>query len=103
MQYLTGYTPASNLQLHGAFEELDKSLAKLDVSETARFEMYKLVAAVVHLGNIFFEENSNDGCGLTADTTQSLEAVADLAGININKLRKELTHKTIEFRSERIT
>lgn len=103
MQYLTGYTPASTLQLQGAFEELDKSLAKLDLSESARFEMYKLVAAVLHLGNILFEENSNNGCGLTTDTAQSLEAVADLAGININKLRKELTHKTIEFHLERIT
>lgn len=101
MQYLKG--SASTLHLIGAFKELDKSLAEVNLCESARFEIYKLIAAVLHLGNIFFEENSNDGCRLTIDTAQNLEAVADLAGISINKLNKELTHRTIQCRSEQIT
>lgn len=45
------------------FMELDQALSHIGLSDTQRFEIYSLVAAVLHLGNIRFEENPEDAKG----------------------------------------
>jgi myosin-6 len=45
------------------FMELDEALSNIGLSNDQRFEIYSLVAAVLHLGNIKFEENPEDAKG----------------------------------------
>lgn len=42
------------------FSAVDKALSNLGIDPQDRLAIYTTVAAVLHLGNIFFEENPED-------------------------------------------
>lgn len=77
---------------------LDGALSRLGLSETQRMEIYGLVSAVLHLGNIDFEENPNDargGCQLTAASEKALTTTAKLLGVDPFELKQALVSRVM--------
>ncbi|ETN65262.1 myosin vi [Anopheles darlingi] len=80
------------------FRQLDEALGRLGLSETERVQIYSLVAAVLHLGNIRFEENPEDtkgGCRITNDSEASLIVTARLIGLDASELRQALMSRVM--------
>ncbi|EAA06889.5 AGAP000776-PA [Anopheles gambiae str. PEST] len=81
------------------FRQLDEALGRLGLSEAERTQIYSLVAAVLHLGNIRFEENpedSNGGCRITQESQPSLNVTARLIGVDPSELRQALMSRVMK-------
>lgn len=68
------------------------------MSDKERCDIYTIVAAVLHLGNIEFEENiesTKGGCKVTEQTEQSLSVVANLLSVDVDELRQALITKVM--------
>lgn len=71
---------------------------RLGLSNKERCEIYTIVAAVLHLGNIEFEENiesTKGGCKVTEQTELSLSVVANLLSVDVDELRQALITKVM--------
>lgn len=81
------------------FNTLDEALARLGVNENERLQIYSTVAAVLHLGNIEFEDNPEDtrgGCRVATSKTKSLEVASNLLGIDPTELRQALESRVMQ-------
>lgn len=57
-----------------------------------------MVASVLHLGNISFEDNPEDtkgGCQVAASSEKSLSTAAKLMGVDPEELRQALVSKVL--------
>jgi myosin VI len=73
-------------------------LSRLGLSNKERCDIYTIVAAVLHLGNIEFEENTEStkgGCKVTEQTECSLSVVAKLLSVDVDELRQALITKVM--------
>jgi myosin-6 len=80
------------------FNALDQALTRLGLSNAQKLEIYSLVAAVLHLGNISFEENPGDakgGCQITTGSEKSLTITAQLIGVDPMELRQALVSRVM--------
>lgn len=71
----------------GKFNELDNALTELGLQENRRNEIYRHLAALLHLGNIDFENNDDNKSFITSDTYSSLEYAANLLSIDVVELK----------------
>lgn len=81
------------------FMELDKALARMDVNEYDRLQIYTTVAAVLHLGNIEFEDNPEDtrgGCRVAIHKEKSLLIAAKLLEIDPSELKQALVSRVMQ-------
>lgn len=81
------------------FKELDQALGRLGLTEVNRAEIFGLVAAVLHLGNITFEENPEDtrgGCRVTQTSEKTLTVAAKLIGCDPFELRQALVSRVMQ-------
>uniref|UniRef100_A0A182N0G4 Myosin motor domain-containing protein n=1 Tax=Anopheles dirus TaxID=7168 RepID=A0A182N0G4_9DIPT len=81
------------------FRQLDEALGRLGLGDAERTQIYSLVAAVLHLGNIRFEENpedSNGGCRITHESQASLNVTARLIGVDPSELRQALMSRVMK-------
>ncbi|KAG5673983.1 hypothetical protein PVAND_003979 [Polypedilum vanderplanki] len=81
------------------FKELDQALSRIGLNESMRTEIYGIVAAVLHLGNIAFEENPEDtrgGCRIMQEAEISLEIASKLIGCDSFELRQALTSRVMQ-------
>lgn len=81
------------------FNLLDKALATVGLSDAERLAVYTTVAAVLHLGNITFEEDPNDnkgGCVVTPVSEPALSATASLMGVDADELRQALLSRVMQ-------
>ncbi|KAJ3298077.1 hypothetical protein HK104_011190 [Borealophlyctis nickersoniae] len=86
------------------FAELRDHLKSLGVGRRLQAQIYRLMAAILHLGNIAFqdhEERPNDPC--TVKNHDVLELVAELLGVAAHNLEYALTYKTKLVRTELCT
>ncbi|KFB38085.1 AGAP000776-PA-like protein [Anopheles sinensis] len=84
---------------HDDFHQLDQALGRLGLGDAERMQIYSLVAAVLHLGNISFEENPEDmngGCRITQDSQSSLVVTARLIGVDPSELRQALMSRVMK-------
>lgn len=61
-------------------------------------EIYTIVAAVLHLGNVTFEETEGDrrgGCQVSPRSEKSLGVAAALMGLDKEELRQALVSKVM--------
>lgn len=66
------------------------------MSPEERFEVYSTVAAVLHLGNISFEEDDGEGGSVVEPSAEeALTRAADLLSVDPSELRQALTHKVM--------
>eukprot|EP00043_Microstomoeca_roanoka_P013204 m.129196 g.129196 ORF g.129196 m.129196 type:complete len:1070 (+) comp15693_c0_seq1:90-3299(+) len=77
------------------FNETMKAMKVMDLSDEHQWEVLKVVAAILHLGNITFVENGN--YGQVADRS-FLEFPAYLLGVDVNLLEAKLLTRIMESR-----
>ncbi|XP_037948993.1 myosin heavy chain 95F isoform X3 [Teleopsis dalmanni] len=81
------------------FQNLDKALSRLGLSDVNKLEIYSLVAAVLHLGNISFEEIPDDargGCQVSEASEDSLTITCRLLGVDPTELRQALVSRVMQ-------
>uniref|UniRef100_A0A9J8B5R1 Unconventional myosin-VI n=1 Tax=Cyprinus carpio carpio TaxID=630221 RepID=A0A9J8B5R1_CYPCA len=69
------------------------AMKKIGLDDTEKLNLFRVVAGVLHLGNIDFEEtgSTSGGCILKNQTSQTLEYCAELLGLDQDDLRVSLT------------
>jgi myosin-6 len=75
------------------FIECDQSMDHMGLSSQDKINIYSTVAAVLHLGNINFQddpESTKGGCKVTSSTEQSLNITSEMLGLNVRDLRNAL-------------
>ncbi|CAH1799090.1 unnamed protein product [Owenia fusiformis] len=75
------------------FKATDKALSDMMIDDKDKLDIYTIVAAVLHLGNINFEDNVEDskgGCKVTKATEGTLAHAASLLGSEKDELREAL-------------
>lgn len=81
------------------FKGLEKAFANFGVSEEIKWNVYRIVAAVLHLGNIEFEEALNDtrgGCTISPYSEESLHKTASLLKIEPISLKQCLLTRVMQ-------
>lgn len=76
--------------------QTDRALSNFGLDESQKRAIYRIVAAVLHLGNITFEDDPDDnrgGCRLTAAAEESLEITSQLMGLEADQLRQSLVSR----------
>lgn len=82
-----------------SFHLLDDALTRLGLSEDSKLEIYSLVAGVLHLGNIDFEEIPDDvrgGCQVAESSEKSLTITCGLLGLDADELRQALVSRVMQ-------
>uniref|UniRef100_A0A803YCQ8 Myosin IH n=1 Tax=Meleagris gallopavo TaxID=9103 RepID=A0A803YCQ8_MELGA len=77
-----------------------KAFSIIDFTEKDLEHLFGIVASVLHLGNIQFEEDSN-GHAIIRNGTQ-IKWISKLLGVHLSILQEALTHRKIEARSEEV-
>ncbi|XP_008557651.1 myosin heavy chain 95F isoform X2 [Microplitis demolitor] len=81
------------------FDAVDQAFTRLGLTEVERMEIYTMVAAVLHLGNIVFEDNPEDtrgGCRIAGTTAKSVIMSAKLLGVDPEELKEALVSKVMQ-------
>ncbi|XP_062599894.1 unconventional myosin-VI-like isoform X3 [Saccostrea cucullata] len=81
------------------FQVCDSAMTHLGVSNEDKHSIYTLVASVLHLGNIMFEENMDDtkgGCKVGSSSETSLSTASTLLGLNKEELQESLTTRIMQ-------
>lgn len=79
------------------FTATDQALSHFGVTD--KLAIYKVVASVLHLGNISFEDNPDDnkgGCQVRADSRPALQTAAHLIGIEVDELEQSLLSRVMQ-------
>lgn len=78
---------------------MNGALSRLGLTENERQQIYTMVAAVLHLGNIEFEDNPEDtrgGCRVAKGKAKSLEIASKLLGIDSSELTQALESRVMQ-------
>lgn len=81
------------------FQQLDQALSRIGLSDSTKLELYALVAAVLHLGNVTFEENPEDvrgGCQVSKSSEHALSMTSKLIGVDSFELRQALVSRVMQ-------
>ncbi|XP_045106888.1 unconventional myosin-VI-like isoform X4 [Portunus trituberculatus] len=81
------------------FASVDKALGNFGLSESERLFVYTTVAAVLHLGNVGFEENPEDtkgGCMVSPGCEGHLKTAASLMGVDAEELNQALLSRVMQ-------
>lgn len=81
------------------FSNLDRALRLMGLTDEERLNIYVAVAAVLHLGNVTFEESPDDSRGgsqVTPESEQSLRVAAALMGVDPDELRQSLLSRVMQ-------
>lgn len=91
--------PRSTDTVYSTFEELDRALKSIGVNVDA---IYEAVAAILHLCNIQFGEDSSKNSTILNNTfsKQALFMAAKLLQTDVNRLIYALTNQEIKAGSE---
>ncbi|XP_043998356.1 myosin VIb isoform X1 [Gambusia affinis] len=77
----------------GDFNRMCVAMKKIGLNDTEKLDLFRVVAGVLHLGNIDFEEtgSSSGGCTIKKQSDQTLKFCAELLGLDQDDLRVSLT------------
>ncbi|PNF18978.1 Myosin heavy chain 95F [Cryptotermes secundus] len=81
------------------FTNMDNALGRLGLSDAERLNIYTMVASVLHLGNVAFEDNPEDtkgGCQVCGSSEKSLSIAAKLMGVDPGELRQALVSRVMQ-------
>lgn len=81
------------------FAVCDAAMKHLGFGDQERLGIYGLVAAILHLGNIAFDESANDakgGCAVSKSAEESLTMAASLLGVDKEELRDSLISRVMQ-------
>jgi chitin synthase len=77
----------------GILAELTDDMNSLGIGKRETAAIFRLIATILHLGNIFFINNSRLGEAADVKNVQKLEQVADLLGLSPAVLKNVLTYQ----------
>ncbi|PFH55455.1 hypothetical protein XA68_18277 [Ophiocordyceps unilateralis] len=83
------------------FESTKKSLHTIGVSDTKQADIFKLLAGLLHLGNVKITASRNDS--VLDPTEPSLEKACNILGVNATDFAKWIVKKQLVTRGEKIT
>uniref|UniRef100_A0A8C9RPH6 Unconventional myosin-VI n=1 Tax=Scleropages formosus TaxID=113540 RepID=A0A8C9RPH6_SCLFO len=81
----------------GDFNRMCVAMKKIGLDDAEKLNLFRVVAGVLHLGNIDFEDmgSSTGGCTLKNGSGPTLEHCADLLGLDQDDLRVSLTTRVM--------
>ena len=80
------------------FNQCDQSMDNMGLTAQDKINIYSTVAAVLHLGNINFQddpEGTKGGCEVISSTEQSLTTTATMLGLDVVSLRNALITRVL--------
>ncbi|CAF4187090.1 unnamed protein product, partial [Rotaria sp. Silwood2] len=80
------------------FNECNQSMDQMGLTTQDKLNIYSTVAAVLHVGNIDFEDNpesTKGGCKITSTTEKSLSITAEMLGLDQHDLRNALITRVL--------
>uniref|UniRef100_A0A3P8RKH9 Unconventional myosin-VI n=1 Tax=Amphiprion percula TaxID=161767 RepID=A0A3P8RKH9_AMPPE len=82
---------------HGDFNRMCVAMKKIGLDDTEKLDLFRVVAGVLHLGNIDFEEagSTSGGCAIKNQSSKTLEHCAELLGLDQGDLRVSLTTRVM--------
>ncbi|KAM5342747.1 hypothetical protein ACJ41O_013713 [Fusarium nematophilum] len=83
------------------YEATKKSLSTIGVSQDQQSAIFKLLAGLLHLGNVKITASRNDS--VLAPTEPSLERACDILGVKAEEFAKWIVKKQLVTRGEKIT
>ncbi|XP_076076896.1 unconventional myosin-VI-like isoform X1 [Mytilus galloprovincialis] len=81
------------------FKTCDLAMTHLGISDEDKLSIYTLVAAVLHLGNLEFEENVDDakgGCKINGPSEKTLGICSGLLSLDKEELRESLITRVMQ-------
>ncbi|KAI0211434.1 Unconventional myosin-VI [Lamellibrachia satsuma] len=81
------------------FKVTDQAMASMGMDDNERMSIYTVVAAVLHVGNVTFEEDQNDkkgGSTVCKSAEGDLGRAAKLLGVNDGDLREALVSRVMQ-------
>lgn len=89
--YLAQILPPRSNPCADDFAALDNSLKELGLCDELRCKIYHHLGAILHLGNVCFENNVEGYAEVSGDTSaQCIEWAANLLNIDSNQLKRSL-------------
>uniref|UniRef100_A0A8C7SX04 Unconventional myosin-VI n=1 Tax=Oncorhynchus mykiss TaxID=8022 RepID=A0A8C7SX04_ONCMY len=81
----------------GDFNRMCGAMKKIGLDDTEKLDLFRVVAGVLHLGNVDFEEtgSTSGGCILMNQSSPTLAYCADLLGLDHEDLRVSLTTRVM--------
>ena len=81
-------------------KEFREALSLFDINDELESQMFRILASVLHIGNITFKDEG-EGCVLTNDDAKKqLEITAELLGLTPDDLLFSISKKEIKMRNE---
>ncbi|KAM3603341.1 uncharacterized protein V6R79_020542 [Siganus canaliculatus] len=82
---------------HGDFNRMVVAMKKIGLDDTEKLDLFRMVAGVLHLGNIDFEEagSTSGGCTIKNQSSKTLKHCAELLGLDEADLRVSLTTRVM--------
>ncbi|XP_049870051.1 myosin heavy chain 95F isoform X2 [Pectinophora gossypiella] len=80
------------------FQRLNQALTRVGLTEDEKKSVYSVVAAVLHLGNVQFEDDggAKGGCRVSPDSEPTLATAAGLLGVDCGELRMSLVSRLMQ-------
>ncbi|XP_012941999.2 unconventional myosin-VI [Aplysia californica] len=80
------------------FGVCDAAMKHLGFKDDERLGIYALVAAILHLGNVSFEDSDDakGGCKVTKVAEDSIQMAASLLGVDVEELRDSLSSRVMQ-------
>lgn len=83
------------------FEDTKQSLGTIGVPEAQQSEIFKILAGLLHLGNVKITASRNDS--VLAPTEPSLKQASEILGVDATEFSKWIVKKQLVTRGEKIT
>lgn len=76
------------------FEVIDSTLNQFGLLKEQKIALYKVIAAILHLGNVDFQDH-DEGCQVIEAEKKSLNNAANLLGIDARTLSESIMTRSI--------
>lgn len=94
--YTCGCTRIVNVDDEEDYNEMVECMASLGFSVEEKHDVFKIVAAVLHLGDMEFEEHPEKGHGTRISTPGAAERISEILGVQTADFIKVFQYKTLE-------
>ncbi|XP_033635781.1 unconventional myosin-VI-like [Asterias rubens] len=87
-----------HLDDYAGYSRVEGAMKKIGLDDKEKMNIFRVVAGVMHLGNVKFEasEGTQGGCFVPEEAEASLAKTADLFSVPINELKESLTSRIMQ-------
>ncbi|XP_070493184.1 unconventional myosin IC [Chironomus tepperi] len=96
-----GNTSDKNLDDASNFKIVNNAWNTMEMSKEEQTALIDIVASVLHLGNVTFGED--ELAKATVYENEHVHAISNILGIDLDKLKHSLTHRTIDANGDLVT